>query len=87
MSTPVIWREEHLWNVSVLQRVHLSDLVINYEIPSKPTHLDELGRFIALLTSAAQTGAVDKKCVVTYSQTRRVINGFEMIAKALQEYI
>jgi hypothetical protein len=23
----VIWREEHLWNMSVLQRVHLSKLV------------------------------------------------------------
>jgi hypothetical protein len=28
MSWPVIWHEEHLWNPSVLQRVHLSDLVI-----------------------------------------------------------
>jgi hypothetical protein len=26
-SSPVMWREEHLWNISVLQRVHLSDLV------------------------------------------------------------
>jgi hypothetical protein len=25
--TYVIWREEHLWNVSVLQGVHLSNLV------------------------------------------------------------
>jgi hypothetical protein len=26
--TEVIWSEEHLWNVSVLQRVHISDLVM-----------------------------------------------------------
>jgi hypothetical protein len=26
-TTYVIWREEHLWNVCVLQRVHLSNLV------------------------------------------------------------
>jgi hypothetical protein len=25
-SSPVIWRQEHLWNFSVLQRVHLSNL-------------------------------------------------------------
>jgi hypothetical protein len=27
MSTLVMWREEHLWNVSVLQRVDLFNLV------------------------------------------------------------
>jgi hypothetical protein len=27
--SPVMWREEHLWNSSVLQRVHLSNLVLN----------------------------------------------------------
>jgi hypothetical protein len=27
-SMPMMWSEEHLWNVSVLQRVHLSNLVI-----------------------------------------------------------
>jgi hypothetical protein len=26
-SSPVMWREEHLWNFSVLERVHLSNLV------------------------------------------------------------
>jgi hypothetical protein len=25
-TTYVMWREEHLWNVSVLERVHLSNL-------------------------------------------------------------
>jgi hypothetical protein len=24
---PMLWREEHVWNVSVLHRVHLSNLV------------------------------------------------------------
>jgi hypothetical protein len=24
--SPVMWREEHLWNFGVLQRVHLSNL-------------------------------------------------------------
>jgi hypothetical protein len=28
-SSPVIWRKEHVWNVSVLQRVHLFILVCN----------------------------------------------------------
>jgi hypothetical protein len=28
-SPPVMWRDEHLWNVSVLQRVHLSNPVSN----------------------------------------------------------
>jgi hypothetical protein len=28
MSLPMIWYEEHLWNFSVLQRVHLSNLVM-----------------------------------------------------------
>jgi hypothetical protein len=27
-STPVTWREEHLWNFCVLQRLHLSNLVL-----------------------------------------------------------
>jgi hypothetical protein len=27
-SSLVMWREEHFWNFSVLQRVHLSNLVI-----------------------------------------------------------
>jgi hypothetical protein len=26
-TTYVMWREEHLWNVNVLQRVHFSKLV------------------------------------------------------------
>jgi hypothetical protein len=26
-SLPMMWYEEHLWNFSVLQRVHLSNLV------------------------------------------------------------
>jgi hypothetical protein len=26
--TYLMWREEHLWNVSALQRVHLSNLII-----------------------------------------------------------
>jgi hypothetical protein len=26
-TTHVVWREEHLWNVIVLQRVHISSLV------------------------------------------------------------
>jgi hypothetical protein len=25
----VMWREEYLWNISVLQKVHLSNLVCN----------------------------------------------------------
>jgi hypothetical protein len=40
-------------------------LMINDGIPSKPTHLDGFRRFIALLTSAAETGAVGKKPVLT----------------------
>jgi hypothetical protein len=27
LSMPMMWHEEHLWNVSVLQRVQLSNLV------------------------------------------------------------
>jgi hypothetical protein len=27
MSLPMMWFEEHLWNASVLQRVHLSNLL------------------------------------------------------------
>jgi uncharacterized membrane protein YagU involved in acid resistance len=26
-SSPVMWREEYLWNIGVLQRVHFSNLV------------------------------------------------------------
>jgi hypothetical protein len=26
--TSVMWREEHLWNVSALQRIHLSDHIM-----------------------------------------------------------
>jgi hypothetical protein len=33
-------------------------LMLNDGIPSKPTHLDGFRRFTALLTSAAETGAV-----------------------------
>jgi hypothetical protein len=33
MSMPMMWCEEHLWNFSVLQRVHLSNLVYKLEIP------------------------------------------------------
>jgi hypothetical protein len=36
-------------------------LIINYGIPSKSTHSGGLRRFTALLTSAAETGAVGKK--------------------------
>jgi hypothetical protein len=31
-STLVTWREEHLWNFSVLQRAHLSNLVNKFNI-------------------------------------------------------
>jgi hypothetical protein len=34
---------------------------MNDEIPSRPTHLEGLRRLIALLTSAAEIGAVGKK--------------------------
>jgi hypothetical protein len=40
-------------------------LIINYGIPPKPTNLDGLRRFVALLTSAAEIGAVEKEFVVT----------------------
>jgi hypothetical protein len=40
-------------------------LLINNGMPSIPTHLDDLRRFIALLTSAAEIGAVSKENVVT----------------------
>jgi hypothetical protein len=26
-ASPVLWRKEHLWNFSVLQRVHISNLI------------------------------------------------------------
>jgi hypothetical protein len=26
--TYVMWREEYLWNVSILQRIHLSNLIL-----------------------------------------------------------
>jgi hypothetical protein len=39
--------------------------MINDGIPSKPTHLEGFRCFIALLTSAAETGAIGKKSVVT----------------------
>jgi hypothetical protein len=41
-------------------------LIINDRIASKPTHLDGLRRFIALLTSAGQTGSVGIKSVVKH---------------------
>jgi hypothetical protein len=28
-TTYVMWREEHLWNVTILQRVHLSNVVLS----------------------------------------------------------
>jgi hypothetical protein len=27
-ALPLMWRKEHLWNFSVLRRVHLSNLII-----------------------------------------------------------
>jgi ABC-type tungstate transport system substrate-binding protein len=39
--------------------------MINDGIPSKPTHLEGFRRFIALLTSAGEIGAVGKKSVMT----------------------
>jgi hypothetical protein len=39
-------------------------LIINDGIQSKPTHLDGLRRFIALLTSATEIGAIGEKSVV-----------------------
>jgi hypothetical protein len=39
--------------------------MINDGMPSKPTHLEGFGYFIALLTSAAEIHAVGKKSVVT----------------------
>jgi hypothetical protein len=32
MSMPMMWHEEHLWNVSVLQREHLSNVCFQYVI-------------------------------------------------------
>jgi hypothetical protein len=29
IARPIIWCEEHLWNVNVLQRVHLYSLVFS----------------------------------------------------------
>jgi hypothetical protein len=40
---------------------------MNYGIPSIPTHLQSLRRFIALLTSAEEIGAVGKITEVTVS--------------------
>jgi hypothetical protein len=40
-------------------------LIIKNGMPSKATHLDDLRRFIALLTSAREIGAVGKENVVT----------------------
>jgi hypothetical protein len=34
-SMPVMWHEEHLWNFSVLQGVHLSSLVCKILLTSK----------------------------------------------------
>jgi hypothetical protein len=39
-------------------------IMINDGISSKPTQLEGFRRFIALLTSAAETGAIGKKSVV-----------------------
>jgi hypothetical protein len=61
--------------------------MINDGIPSKPTHLEGFRRFIALLDSAAETGAVGKKSVVTdWSSDGRkgcVENRFKMISKGI----
>jgi hypothetical protein len=37
-SPPVMWRKEHLWNFSVLQRVHLFNLFLEH--PSKQERTD-----------------------------------------------
>jgi hypothetical protein len=42
-------------------------LITKNGIPSNPTHLEGLGRLVALLTSAAEIGAVGKKSEVTVS--------------------
>jgi hypothetical protein len=34
MSKPMMWHEEHLWNVSVLQSTHLSNLVLFLMMPN-----------------------------------------------------
>jgi hypothetical protein len=51
---------------------------MNDGIPSNPTHLEGLRRLIALLTSAAEIGAVGNKSVIIGSE--RVADG-QVVAK------
>jgi hypothetical protein len=46
-SSPVMWRKEHLWNFSVLQRVQLSSLVTPY----LPVHVQLLHSYIPICVS------------------------------------
>jgi hypothetical protein len=66
MVTPVTLRLKIYVNKGI--KISEPPLIVKDGIPSNPTQLEGLRRFIALLTSAAEIGAVGNKSEVTVSE-------------------
>jgi hypothetical protein len=49
--TYVMWHEDHLWHVSVLQRIQLNNFVSFCDRSGRTVHLHSFGQFLSILIS------------------------------------